>query len=288
MIESAVPAAVAALAAFHIARALFRPSSRFCGKGDSSAKLRRSPVAGGEPVSSSHWHPWGRGSFCFSSFVAYCCTLAQRSVSIGPMAHASFRHGISRPVGRRRKSRTDRVFRTRGGAFGRKADHRQRQGAFWRGLALACGLSLHGPSLKALVSGALTRWRPMSCQPFGCAARTGPERRCDAVGSFHGGIFDATLSVVWRGTCGVELLSALRWPCGGAITRESGCFGDAGANVLGVAAGLLAAGTPLAWQGGMLVMLIALHLYSEWRRIRAHRGLAVSRPPRPLGAMRKR
>lgn len=269
MIESAVPAAVAALAAFHIARALLPAVLSLLREGGlvrQNFAGRPLPVGAGLVIPLASLGPWLLLFLLFSlpTAVRWRSEAFPLALWLMLLFGMGFLGLLDDAVGNRERTGfSGHVAALLAG----KPTTGSVKALFGGGLALACGLSLHGPSLKALVSGALIALAANAVNLLDVR----PGR------ALKGAVMLSAVSMAgylmppspWFGGG----LAAWGAPFGASLALWRGdhkgewMLGDAGANVLGAAAGLLAAGTPLAWQGGMLVMLIALHLYSERRSL---------------------
>lgn len=144
---------------------------------------------------------------------------------------------------------------------------------FGGSLALVAGLALYGPSAGAFVSGALIALSAnavnlLDVRP-GRALKGAAILSAAAAAGCLSGVAMSPAGPAW------PAIHPAAWaaPFGASLALWRGdhkgdfMMGDAGANVLGAAAGLLAAGSPLPWQGILLLLLIALHFYSERRSL---------------------
>lgn len=138
---------------------------------------------------------------------------------------------------------------------------------FGGGLALLAGFVLHGPTVTALIAAAVVALAANAVNLLD--VRPGRALKGAALLSFLAVIgclatpppLPVNQVAAWAAPFGASL----------ALWREdhkgSLMLGDSGANVLGASAGLLAASSPLVWQGGLLLLLVLLHLYSEKRSL---------------------
>lgn len=140
-------------------------------------------------------------------------------------------------------------------------------------LALSAGLSLHGLSVAALVSGAVVALSANAVNLLDVR----PGRALKGTALLSAAAAVANLAHGWPHAPGsvwpVHHWAAWSASMGAALALWRGdhkgewMLGDAGANAVGAAAGLLAAAAPLAWQGALLAVLVAVHLYSEKRSL---------------------